>query len=443
MASPQNKTDASAQHDAHDWEEIKKEAEAEIAALEALKQLIEAREALEAAQGSQDPTTEAIEIKVAAAEAATALSVAQKAEAEAAAAAFKAQVGEVPNSGYSGDVTLEVKAGTTEVALLAAKAVITAAQSIEEKIPPEADGKTILLYSLAEVPDFQALVAYRAQITLLDREFNDAKATSDEAEGIAPTDRAERETVPLAAAAGLALNAVNKLLGFFRTDYTVGGVDVSLEDSLLIHALAGLIAEPAKNRKARLPAVFNPGALSDSGTGILKEITDLSRRKLNGEETAKRHEQASAEFRELAEQETDDEEKVALLKKAEAHTKAADVWKTAIGFYDGFFSKLNAADDQGTVPFTNVISENEVFAALTGGDLLLIVRIQKSGGAYYTKKNMWTFFGGMPFYFMGGTVVSFVLLDGTAGTVVSSGVVPVDGGFVKAGKLQKELEPEQ
>ena len=60
--------------------------------------------------------------------------------------------------------------------------------------------------------------------------------------------------------------------------------------------------------------------------------------------------------------------------------------------------------------------------------------------SYYTKKNMWTFFGTMLFYHMGGVIASFVLLDGTTGKVLKSGVVSVHGGFIKANDLPQEMK---
>ena len=74
----------------------------------------------------------------------------------------------------------------------------------------------------------------------------------------------------------MAPDAVNKLLGFFRTDYTVGGFDLTYEDSLLIHALAGLIANSNKNLEVQLPAVYSPNTLRDAGSGLLSELTDLA-----------------------------------------------------------------------------------------------------------------------------------------------------------------------
>ena len=56
-----------------------------------------------------------------------------------------------------------------------------------------------------------------------------------------------------------------------------------------------------------------------------------------------------------------------------------------------------------------------------------------------SKKNLWTALGGMPLFHMGGAAVSYRLLNGTDGTVAAAGVVPVHGGYVKAGKLVEHL----
>jgi hypothetical protein len=133
-------------------------------------------------------------------------------------------------------------------------------------------------------------------------------------------------------------------------------------------------------------------------------------------------------------------EKAALRQKAEAHKAAAQSWKAAIALYEGVFAKLTAADDKALTPLTVVIREAVAVDALAAGTQLLLVKLHATGGGYYTKKNMLTFFGGMPFFHMGGVVASFALLDGKTGSVVAADVVPVHGGFVKANKVQKTLE---
>lgn len=430
-----------------DWEKVKKDAEAEAAALDAQKKLHDAREALKAAEAPPDPAKKAMDDKLAGAKAAKELADAEKAAADArkaqsdaALAAFKAKIGEVTSSGYTGDVTLKERAGITEAALLAGRAVRTAAQKIVDVLPKQTENKTVLLYAAGEVPNFQAHIAFRAQITLVGKAFTDAQTASNIADAKAPEPPGFKiEAVPLAAAAGLTLDAVNKLLGFFRTDYTVGGVELKFEDSLLVHALAGAIEGSDKKLNVQLPAVYSPGALSDVGAEILNEITNLSLLKLGAQDKANRHDKLSARFTEDSSKETDPAEKAKLLDKAKTHKATADAWKTAVGLYDGFFSKLTTTDDKGAVPLTNVIREGVVAKALMNDDLLLLVKLQQSGGAYYTKKNIGTFFGTMPFYHMGGVVASFVLLNGKTGIVLKSGVVPVHGGFVKADDLPEEM----
>ena len=139
-----------------------------------------------------------------------------------------------------------------------------------------------------------------------------------------------------------------------------------------------------------------------------------------------------------ANKETGVAKKAELQKKAKTYKNAADAWKVAIDLYDSFFNKLTMVDDKGVALLTNVIRE-WVVAEVLKDNFLLLVKLQKSGGGYYTKKNMWMFLGGMPFFHMGGVVASFVLLDGKTGVVRKSGVVPVHGGFVNATDLPQKI----
>jgi len=189
----------------------------------------------------------------------------------------------------------------------------------------------------------------------------------------------------------------------------------------------------------KLPAMYNAAALLDPASGILKEATDLSFKKVRGQNEANREDKLAAHYTDEAEKETD-AKKTDLLNKAKAHKDAADAWKAALAVWDSFFTRLTTADDKGVIPLANVVRDGVVADALCQDNLLLVVKLQKSGGAYYTKKNMWTFFGCMPFYHMGGVVVSYVLLSGKEGRVVKSGVVPVHGGFVKAGNLARHVD---
>ncbi|HBL26396.1 MAG TPA: hypothetical protein DD490_06130 [Acidobacteria bacterium] len=393
----------------------------------------------QAAKAAAETRKAEAEARKAEADAEKAASDAEKAAAEAALAALKAKIGGVPDSGISGDVTLKDKAGSAEATLLAAKAVNAAAQRITDELPQ--GPKTILLYAAGEIPSFQELIAFRSQVALTRGAFNNAVVKSDDVKAKAPKPiGVTGGETPFLPAAGLALEAISKLVGFFRSDFTVGGVDVSQDDSLLVHALAGRIASSGKQLTVQLLGTYNPGSVLDPAAGILKDLSDLSGLKVKAINIASFHDQMTAHFTKTAEAEKDPAKKRNLQENASLHKEAGDTLRAAVALYDGFLSKLTATNDKGLVPLTQVVRDSVVADSLAKGALLLIVKLQKSGGTFYTKKNLWTFFGGMPIFHMGGVVVSFVLLDGKDGHVLGSGAVPVHGGFVRAGQLQSVVE---
>ena len=119
---------------------------------------------------------------------------------------------------------------------------------------------------------------------------------------------------------------------------------------------------------------------------------------------------------------------------------ASDQAKAALALYDALLTKLTTPDDKAKVPLAAIIQQDVVHTALVGGAKLMTAKISSAGGTYYTKKNLWNFFGGMPFFTMGGVVVNYSLFEGSTGVVISAGAVPLDGGFVKVGQLSKFLK---
>jgi hypothetical protein len=396
---------------------------------------------------SQQQETDSDRIKKLA-EAQTAAANALKAQVEAYTAAFKAQ----PVSSFIGEVTPKDKPGSAESMLLAAKAVETAAKEMVKKIvnllPKQGESKTILLYAIGDIPDFKAYITFHAEIELVGEAFEHAKDSSkiadSEAEPLAEFARElvtveERLLPTVLPAIGIGLEAINKLVGFVSTNYTVGSVEVKFEDSLLIHALAGAITSSNKNLNLQLPALYNPGAFTYSAEMILDKVKETASLNRDAPNIASRHEKISGLFTIKADKATDEKTEKSMRENAKKHKDAADAWKAAMGLYDSFLSKLIAADAKGAVPLVSVIQEEIIADLLLNENFLLLVKLHASGGAYYTKKSIWTLLGRMPFYHMGGIVASFVLFDGKAGTVLASGVVPIHGGFVKANVLQKKF----
>ena len=129
-----------------------------------------AKKAMDDKSAAIKATNELADADKAIADASKAQADARKAEADARKAeadAFKANTGEV---------ILAEKAGTIEATLLAAKALTTAAERICAELPEQTVKKTILLYSSAsEIPNFQALIVFQAQIALVKKGFDNAK----------------------------------------------------------------------------------------------------------------------------------------------------------------------------------------------------------------------------------------------------------------------------
>jgi hypothetical protein len=88
-----------------------------------------------------------------------------------------------------------------------------------------------------------------------------------------------------------------------------------------------------------------------------------------------------------------------------------------------------------------IARELEVWNSLQAADsYLLIVKVNKAGGSHYVEKNLWTTFGAMPFYVMGGVISSFSLLEGKTGDLIASGAIPIHSGYKSAKEAGNGLD---
>ena len=213
-------------------------------------------------------------------------------------------------------------------------------------------------------------------------------------------------------------------MGYFRTDYAVAGVSLSFKDSILVHSIADKISNRGYN--VWLPAIYYPVAPATTSSEIISTLVDLAKKRQSVRLKSERHKE---------DLKTTKDQNILMY-----YSRAIQILDDATELYDDFFSRFTTIAS-GKIPLRDVLLETELVRILKDGGRLLIVKIQKAGGSHYTKKNIvTTLFGGMPFYHMGGAVVSFVLLNGRDGSVEYSGVVPIHGGFVKADKVETHLK---
>lgn len=418
-----------------DYNAIKDLNAAQADALDAQTRLITSQKAMQKALG-EDTAAKALATVTQAA----AVAAQQKALSDSQAAIQKSLF-TVPDSTYTGEVKAGDKAGTMEAALLAAAAVQAAAKGIREKIGPKVQGKVVVLYGGAEVPDFQAVVAIRAQLRGTTAALDDAMKKMDSAlkkanEELkkAPAVRLELPVTP--STVGAALDAANKIFGYFRTDYSIQGVVVAADDLQLLNSLASELSEAAT---VKMPAMYNANALLEESS-LVKELNELAMKKVLFQPT---FDAATTRITALSAAKDTDPNKPEMAAAATELKAALDQGKAAVALYDSFITKTSTADDKGKVPLTVAIQQDAVRQMLKDGAALLTAKISVAGGTYYTRKNLWSFFGSMPFFATGGVVINYTLLEGPSGRVLGAGVVPVYGGFHKVNQLPEFLRGSQ
>lgn len=403
-------------------------------ALDALTAEANAKKLLDAALDTAKPP---LAEQTAAAKVAKELADAQKAQADAALAAAKAKFGEIPLSGYAGTAEMGTGAGSAEALLLGSAAVkqisLQMAKSLKADKPQSVT--KLLLFTSSTVPDFQALLAFNAQRDGFKFAMEHAKAATTGVTQVSGDLAASVTTV------GLALSAINNVLGYFKTDYKFQGIDVTSSDTMLVAALASELK--ASGLPAQVPALYQPAAPASAST-VLDEIAEPFNWPQQARERQRRHEDAQPDLdKQLAEQlkikddenaKSEDRDKGAaearILQQRLLKVKdAVALWKALADRLETWTAKLGTADDKGNVPLANVVRQAAMRADLDGGAALVVLQLHKVAGTGYTKKNLWSSLGFNPFFVMGGAVASMTAFEGKTGDVFSSALLPWHGGY--------------
>jgi hypothetical protein len=422
----------------------------QTALLEAQKKLAQAQNSLSDLRKPPDPSAASLAPLKAAkdlADAQKAIADAQKARSDADLAAFKASIGEVPATGRSGSVDVQGYSGELEATLLAMKAVEEAALVVADRVRNALqENARVAVMNATELPTFNSLIAYNTEVAVVRQIMTMAISAARlgepaASEKPAAAEKPVAESVPMLAAAGVALDATSKLLSFFQSDVSLKGVALTLEDSVAMNAVAGALTRSegggAKKLAVLLPAVYRPAQLSGGAAFYIDHSVELTLLRGEAQTLLKALEQRTAELGQSGAAETDAEKLV----RQEALASAGKVvsgLQSAITLMEAWHTKLAAADSKGLAAVVNVANERAIAEQILDGHLL-VVKLQKAGGGLMTKKNLWTVLGGMPLFHMGGAALSFTLIDGRSGIVQAAGVVPIHGGFVKAGHLRTAL----
>lgn len=413
----------------------------ELAKLKAQRELSQAQ-----ADATSANAKVAAETQTALANAEKAKSQAQKEALEAEVAATKAKLGVGLVQGttaVSGAVNAGTGAGNLESSLLAAKALNRAASEIRTAVGPT---ESFIIFTGTARPNFGDLRLFEIKVDLAERGYKAAtealeaanKAYREVPKAAAPKPPATltsegpvRESLMGAAVtAGAALDTVAKLGSYFQSDYMVSAATVTGADSDLL-----AVSLASKLSKAWYPARWPPPAPKDAVRGVLGKLPEL--RDTSVEQIV--------QMLELQERVADEAaaEKNAGRKKAlevvsTKYAAVAAAFTSANTAYDGLLTSLAEVDTGGVARVTRLMEQKAIHDALATDRKALIVNVAGAGGTTYTKKNLWTFFGGMPFYVSGGAIASYLVIDRT-GAIEKAGQLPLHSGYMKAVSVPDKL----
>jgi hypothetical protein len=380
----------------------------------------------------------------------------QKAAADARTAAIaaeqttlKARFGMVAGStAATGAVEIGEGAGNGEASMLAADAVRKAAEQIAEAVQRDCGKRHCVIYAGQQKPTFGHWTAFRVQIEITTACFGRADEAKLQAETLAapvpvaaarPPGTASVDALASGAGAvldlgaklgvGGALDLVAKLGSYFQTDYKVMGATIAgSDDDLLAISVAGVLHD------SWYPARWVPQS-AQAITDLLKPLAaSRDRSNFYSQAVAARLQQFKAEV----DKTVDVKEKNRLNSIAAAYTHAAEAYISAQRRFDDLLTSLANVTD-GVPLATYVADEKMVIDKLQADSLLLFVRLNAPAGGRYSKKNIWTFLGKMPFYVSGGAITSYIAIDPKSGGVQSAGQFTVHSGYYKVNEAAKQF----
>lgn len=355
------------------------------------------------------------------AQAEQALAQAKQAAAEADLAAAKARLGQLTVALPKGTISptkLDIE-GNILAYRAAAQAAVAIVNDVVAASPAQ---RKIVLYSGKELNTLLVYQAFKAQAELLLSRVPalTTMPTLITDKPLAPCPKLPEKRVapPL-----FAIDTALQLLGLFKTERTITGQDITLDDFAVVSSIAAELKK--KGISVGYPPSYYPNALNPSPANLAVYATfrSLSQKQL--------------ELGQFAAQV--DARKQDLGVRASNDPKCKDVYATDIATLDAhkaqviataallgqIVATLTAPDAQSGLSLIQSLSTAEQLARDFASASILQVKAIAAGGSTQTTTNIF----GSKLSFSGGVVISYMLLD-TTGAVLAAGTVPVYGGYI-------------
>lgn len=333
-----------------------------------------------------------------------------------------------PASGLTDKVDTKPSAGQMEATLLMAQSLAPIAEAIVDNVKTIAKTKPVVIVpgtggvNLAHWELFDYRTRFLSDAFKNDR--IDQKTLDEQYEALKKSEKTARIMVtglPI-----LALSAASKLVSYAMSDYEIGGITLTSDDQLLVSSIVG----HNNGLTILLPSLLPKEGSSET---VFSTISDLDKDSQSLQKVEIENTKRSDELNALAKKDT--KRAPQLNQLAEDYEALTSTIKEHVAAYGALMAALASSDDKNLMPLTAVLQEQAVSAALSEDGYALVVHMYSAAGSYYTKKNLWTAFGGMPFYVSGGAVASYTLIARKSGFAVAGGVVPFACGYRKASKV--------
>ncbi|MBR9806748.1 MAG: hypothetical protein GYB49_05980 [Alphaproteobacteria bacterium] len=247
-------------------------------------------------------------------------------------------------------------------------------------------------------------------------------------------------------------NAVAGFTQLFATEFAVGGVKVSEYDQALVSEVVGCLDNSSKFSAGSFNGSIvkvDEIALIDDLNKRKADLSNLENQKKNFESRITKLDEVLAVLAERVDEEKEpapsgpvDTVKELKISLAEIKDMANEYAGTVASYrksYDELIKALATVD--GPLAMSELL-RSRAFAAKQFKHTLEL-KIDSAGGSFYTKKNVWSSLGDMPFEVAGGATVHFVLYD-SAGAIKASGAMGAHSGYYEVDDIplsKTKIEP--
>lgn len=385
------------------------------------------------------PTQEEIDAEKrtqAMAEAVKGTAEANKATVEAENSAARAKLGTIDLSKMS-PTKAEAKALSVEGDLLAYAAVQNLAGAIAASVAKHSKDKLVVIYSESELKALQHVNAFSSNVASLSRDLANLSIPPSDMDNPQCAARANSEAGGGSLGVLGSLDVAAEVLSLFKMNKTLEGKEVSIDT----FALSAAVVSELKNLGTNTiyPPLFFTGSVfgSPGSSQVEKDIdnllrlaprtdvllADIARRKVEITERSKSRKKST------------DTCKFALVAASAALDllgKRAQLLKDRAAKY---VTAAMAVDEKTGDTLLQSLVVAEAFRKVAAKSLILQLKPIAGGGSTLTKTSFFT----SSFRFSGGAIAAYMLVDGTDGTVVASGLVGDYGGHATLDELKGVL----